>query len=117
MLSLNRKYGEDGLPENTIQINLSGSAGQSFCAFLAKGVTVTLEGDANDYVAKVRHLLCLLIFKLSKILWPSSKVEYILFYSHFSENFILGDFSAHHCLWLSSCFTDPPSEQVVTLLS
>lgn len=57
MLAFNRKYGEDGLPENTIQINLSGSAGQSFCAFLAKGVTVTLEGDANDYVAKVRHLL------------------------------------------------------------
>ncbi|KAK3877294.1 hypothetical protein Pcinc_017997 [Petrolisthes cinctipes] len=46
------KYGEGGLPENAIQISLSGSAGQSFCAFLARGVTVTLEGDANDYVAK-----------------------------------------------------------------
>ncbi|XP_042242518.1 glutamate synthase [NADH], amyloplastic-like isoform X2 [Homarus americanus] len=46
------KYGEEGLPDNSIQINLAGSAGQSFCAFLAKGVTVTLEGDANDYVAK-----------------------------------------------------------------
>ncbi|XP_071536685.1 uncharacterized protein [Panulirus ornatus] len=46
------KYGEDGLAENSIHINLIGSAGQSFCAFLAKGVTVTLEGDANDYVAK-----------------------------------------------------------------
>ncbi|KAK7070468.1 hypothetical protein SK128_010174 [Halocaridina rubra] len=47
-----RKFGEDGLPDNTIQIRLTGSAGQSFCAFLAKGVTVTLEGDANDYVGK-----------------------------------------------------------------
>ncbi|XP_069156175.1 uncharacterized protein [Procambarus clarkii] len=46
------KYGEDGLPDNSIQISLAGSAGQSFCAFLAKGVSVTLEGDANDYVAK-----------------------------------------------------------------
>lgn len=46
------KYGEEGLPDNSIQINLTGSAGQSFCAFLAKGVTVTLEGDSNDYVGK-----------------------------------------------------------------
>lgn len=44
-------YGEDGLPENrSIDIKLKGSAGQSFCAFLASGVTCTLEGDANDYV-------------------------------------------------------------------
>lgn len=47
-----KKFGEDGLPENSIVINLYGSAGQSFCAFLAKGVKVTLEGDANDYVGK-----------------------------------------------------------------
>lgn len=46
------KYGEEGLPDNSIKINLKGSAGQSFCAFLAKGVSVTLEGDSNDYVAK-----------------------------------------------------------------
>ena len=46
------KYGEAGLPENSINIQLTGSAGQSFCAFLAHGVTITLEGDANDYVGK-----------------------------------------------------------------
>lgn len=47
------KYGEEGLPEDTnINISLHGSAGQSFCAFLTKGVKVTLEGDANDYVGK-----------------------------------------------------------------
>lgn len=47
------KYGEAGLPEgSTININLKGSAGQSFCAFLAKGVNVKLVGDANDYVGK-----------------------------------------------------------------
>lgn len=47
------RYNEDGLPEDrSIDINLKGSAGQSFCAFLAKGVSVRLEGDANDYVGK-----------------------------------------------------------------
>nr|XP_023020294.1 glutamate synthase [NADH], amyloplastic [Leptinotarsa decemlineata] len=50
---ISRKYQEDGLPAGShINIKLTGSAGQSFCAFLAKGVTVTLEGDANDYVGK-----------------------------------------------------------------
>ncbi|XP_064627288.1 uncharacterized protein LOC135487499 [Lineus longissimus] len=46
------KYIEAGLPDHSINIQLTGSAGQSFCAFLAKGVHVTLEGDANDYVGK-----------------------------------------------------------------
>jgi glutamate synthase domain-containing protein 2/glutamate synthase domain-containing protein 1/glutamate synthase domain-containing protein 3 len=47
-----RRYGSAGLPDDTIRIHLSGSAGQSFGAFLAKGVTLTLEGEANDYVGK-----------------------------------------------------------------
>jgi glutamate synthase domain-containing protein 3 len=47
-----RRYGSAGLPDDTIRIHLSGSAGQSLGAFLAKGVTITLEGDANDYVGK-----------------------------------------------------------------
>ena len=47
-----RRYGSEGLPDDTIRINFEGSAGQSFGAFLAKGVTMTLEGDANDYVGK-----------------------------------------------------------------
>ena len=47
-----RRYGSTGLPENTIQVQFTGCAGQSFGAFLAKGVTLTLEGDANDYVGK-----------------------------------------------------------------
>src|SRR5258708_34404799 len=47
-----RKYGSEGLPEDTIRFHFTGSAGQSFGAFLAKGVTLTLEGDANDYVGK-----------------------------------------------------------------
>ncbi|MGC2660168.1 MAG: glutamate synthase large subunit [Bryobacteraceae bacterium] len=47
-----RRHGSAGLPDNTICIRLNGSAGQSFGAFLARGVTVELEGDANDYVGK-----------------------------------------------------------------
>jgi len=47
-----RRYGSAGLPDDTIRIRLSGSAGQSLGAFLAKGVTLTLEGEANDYVGK-----------------------------------------------------------------
>ena len=47
-----RRYGSEGLPEDTIRCAFSGSAGQSFGAFLAKGVTLTLEGDVNDYVGK-----------------------------------------------------------------
>ncbi|MGC9969775.1 MAG: glutamate synthase large subunit [Bryobacteraceae bacterium] len=47
-----RRYGSEGLPEDTIRFHFTGSAGQSFGAFLAKGVTLALEGDANDYVGK-----------------------------------------------------------------
>jgi glutamate synthase (NADPH) large chain len=47
-----RKYGSGGLPDETVRINLTGSAGQSLGAFLTSGVTITLEGEANDYVGK-----------------------------------------------------------------
>ncbi|MDB4983349.1 MAG: glutamate synthase family protein, partial [Myxococcales bacterium] len=47
-----RKYGAAGLPEDTIRLKFEGSAGQSFGAFIPRGMTMTLEGDANDYVGK-----------------------------------------------------------------
>jgi len=47
-----KKYGEKGLPDGTITCIFSGSAGQSFGAFLSKGITFTLKGDANDYLGK-----------------------------------------------------------------
>ena len=47
-----RKYGAEGLPEDTIQIHFKGSAGQSFGAFMPRGMTWILEGDANDYIGK-----------------------------------------------------------------
>jgi glutamate synthase domain-containing protein 2/glutamate synthase domain-containing protein 1/glutamate synthase domain-containing protein 3 len=47
-----KRYGSEGLPHDTIRIHFTGSAGQSFGAFLPKGITLSLEGDANDYVGK-----------------------------------------------------------------
>ncbi len=47
-----KKYGFAGLPNDTITFKLNGSAGQSFGCFLARGITLLLEGDANDYVGK-----------------------------------------------------------------
>ncbi|HLT09195.1 MAG TPA: glutamate synthase-related protein, partial [Micromonosporaceae bacterium] len=47
-----RRHGGSGLPDDTIQITLHGSAGQSFGAFVSRGVTLRLFGDANDYVGK-----------------------------------------------------------------
>jgi glutamate synthase (NADPH/NADH) large chain len=47
-----RRYGHDGLPDGTIHIRFAGSAGQSFGAFLASGVTLDLIGDTNDYCGK-----------------------------------------------------------------
>ncbi|TFK29800.1 NADPH-dependent glutamate synthase [Coprinopsis marcescibilis] len=49
---VSKLYGEEGLPKDTIHIAMRGSAGQSLGAFLAPGITIELEGDANDYVGK-----------------------------------------------------------------
>ncbi len=46
------KYGEQGLPEDTIDLQFIGSAGQSFGAFVTRGITLRIRGDANDYVGK-----------------------------------------------------------------
>src|SRR5690606_20372157 len=47
-----KRYGHEGLPDGTIHVRLIGTAGQAFGAWLAKGITFELEGDANDYVGK-----------------------------------------------------------------
>ncbi len=49
---ITRRYGGEGLPDDTIRIRFTGSAGQSFGAFIPNGLSLTLEGDANDYFAK-----------------------------------------------------------------
>jgi glutamate synthase (NADPH/NADH) large chain len=50
--AVTRKYGPAGLPDNTIRFHFQGSAGQSFGAFIPPGMTLVLEGDANDYIGK-----------------------------------------------------------------
>jgi glutamate synthase (ferredoxin) len=47
-----RRYGGEGLPDDTIRLHFTGSAGQSFGAFVPRGITLTLEGDSNDYIGK-----------------------------------------------------------------
>jgi glutamate synthase (NADPH) large chain len=47
-----KKYGNEGLPDDTIHVNFTGTSGQSFAAFLAKGITFELSGEGNDYVGK-----------------------------------------------------------------
>src|SRR3989304_3394431 len=49
---LTRKFGFEGLPDDTITLKFKGSAGQSFGAFVPRGITLWLEGDSNDYIGK-----------------------------------------------------------------
>ena len=49
---MTRRHGPAGLADDTIQLKFKGSAGQSFGAFVPRGITMTLEGDANDYIGK-----------------------------------------------------------------
>ncbi|CCU78527.1 Glutamate synthase [NADPH] large chain [Halanaerobium saccharolyticum subsp. saccharolyticum DSM 6643] len=49
---ITKRYGAEGLPEDTIQLNFEGSAGQSFAAYLPQGVSFRLKGDSNDYLGK-----------------------------------------------------------------
>ena len=49
---ITKRYGGEGLPDDTVKLHFNGSAGQSFGAFVPRGVTMTIEGDANDYVGK-----------------------------------------------------------------
>ncbi len=49
---ISRRYGSAGLPPETVQLSFKGSAGQSLGAWLARGISIRIEGDANDYMAK-----------------------------------------------------------------
>ncbi|NEW07019.1 glutamate synthase large subunit [Paenibacillus sp. SYP-B3998] len=74
-----RRYGAEGLPHDTIRLHFNGSAGQSFGAFVPKGITLSLEGDANDYVGKGLSGGKLVIF-------PSSQSSFVP-----EENVIIGN--------------------------
>lgn len=57
-----KKWGANGLPDDTVHIKLSGSAGQSLGAFMSKGISIEVEGDANDYVGKGLSGGCIVIY-------------------------------------------------------
>jgi glutamate synthase (NADPH) large chain len=80
---ITRRYGGDGLPDDTITIRFIGSAGQSFGAFLPRGVTLTLEGDSNDYWGKGLSGGKLIVF-------PPRQATFVA-----SENVIIGNVSLY----------------------
>jgi glutamate synthase (ferredoxin) len=75
---ITKKYWQ-GLPEDTVQLHFQGSAGQSFGAFIPKGVTLKLEGDANDYIGKG-------LSGGKIILYPSAAATFVA-----AENVIVGN--------------------------
>jgi glutamate synthase (ferredoxin) len=78
-----RRHGPEGLPEDTIDITFKGSAGQSFGAFMPKGMTFKLEGDANDYLGKG-------LSGGKIILYPPEKSTFVA-----EENMIVGNVSLY----------------------
>ena len=70
---ITRRYGGKGLPDDTIRLHFSGSAGQSFGAFVPRGVTMTLEGDANDFWGKGLSGGRLLVYPPDASTFPSEK--------------------------------------------
>jgi len=76
---ITKRYGANGLPEDTIHLHFQGSAGQSFGAFVPKGVTLELEGDTNDYIGKG-------LSGGKLILYPSAKATFAA-----EENIIAGN--------------------------
>lgn len=76
---ITKKYRSEGLPDNTIHFNFNGTAGQSFGAFASKGITLELEGDANDYFGKGLSGARLIIY-------PPKNATYIA-----EENSIIGN--------------------------
>ena len=74
-----RRYGDEGLPADTIQLSFVGSAGQSFGAFIPKGLTLRLEGDANDYLGKGLSGGRIAVF-------PSAEADFVP-----AENVIIGN--------------------------
>ena len=74
-----RKYGAEGLPDDTISLKFTGSAGQSFGAFVPRGMTLMLEGDANDYFGKG-------LSGGKLIVYPSAEAGFVA-----EENVIIGN--------------------------
>ncbi|KAJ3393692.1 glutamate synthase [NADH] [Lobulomyces angularis] len=99
---VSKKYKEEGLPEDTITIKAKGSAGQSLGAFLAKGISIELEGDANDYVGKGLSGGKIVVYKPKESLFNSEQnviVGNVCFYGATSgKAFISGIAAERFCV-------------------
>ncbi len=104
-----KHFGEEGLPEDTIHFNFNGFAGQSFGAFLAKGVTFELEGMANDYVGKAISGGKIIIYPDKKATFNASENSIIgntTFYGAIAgEAYILGKAGERFCIRNSGLYT------------
>jgi glutamate synthase (NADPH/NADH) large chain len=76
---ITKKYGAEGLPKDTIHLKFTGTAGQSFGAFNTKGITLELEGDANDYFGKG-------LSGAKMIVYPDKKSKFVP-----EENILIGN--------------------------
>jgi glutamate synthase (NADPH/NADH) large chain len=68
-----RRYGRDGLPNDTIRLHFKGSAGQSFGAFIPRGMTLSLEGDSNDYLGKGLSGGKIIVFPPERATFPAER--------------------------------------------
>jgi glutamate synthase (NADPH/NADH) large chain len=99
---ISKRYGSDGLPNDTIHFKFTGTAGQSFAAFNTKGVTLELEGDANDYFGKGLSGARLIIYPSSQAKFVPEKniiIGNVAFYGATSgEAFIRGKAGERFCV-------------------
>ncbi len=99
---ITKKYKGNGLPDDTIHFNLTGTAGQSFGAFTTKGITLELEGDANDYFGKGLSGAKLIIYPPASALFvpeENSIIGNVAFYGATSgESFIRGKAGERFCV-------------------
>ncbi|KAJ8657427.1 hypothetical protein O0I10_006983 [Lichtheimia ornata] len=100
--NVSRRHGEKGLPEDTIHVKMTGSAGQSFGAFLAPGVFFELEGDSNDYVGKGLSGGKLAIYPPKNATFKSEENVIIgnvcLYGATFGQAFFRGDAAERFCV-------------------
>ena len=99
---ITRRHGPEGLPDDTIQLRFIGSAGQSFGAFVPRGMTLTLEGDSNDYLGKGLSGGKLVVFPSTTATFPAEDnviIGNVAFYGATSgEGYIRGMAGERFCV-------------------
>jgi glutamate synthase (ferredoxin) len=97
-----RRHGAEGLPEDTIRLHFKGSAGQSFGAFIPRGMTLSLEGDSNDYLGKGLSGGKIIVFPPERATFPAEKsviIGNVAFYGATSgEAYIRGIAGERFCV-------------------